>query len=230
MATYFSFMKSAHQIVLVFLLALLLFGCSKDSQDSYVHYGEVKIGNRIWMTANLNEGVPLVKNEGKPNRIEIINARTTEEWLRANSNGTPAWCYYNNDSILGGLYGRIFNIYAFQYFNLAPKGWHVATSDDWSDLRKALGKVNVGAKIKSRSLWFENGNGDSTSGFNGLPGGVRCWDGTFLDAGKMGAWFYLEYFSMPAPRQAIIRYDNNDLKFEEIGYSGYYARCVKDLY
>ena len=39
----------------------------------------------------------------------IPEAKTDEEWLKANQNGKPAWCYY---SINSKNYGKLYNWYA----------------------------------------------------------------------------------------------------------------------
>lgn len=66
---------------------------------------EVKIGDQIWMTRNLN--VDKFCN-GDP----IPETKTNEEWIKAGENGKPAWCYYDNDPANGEKYGKLYNWYA----------------------------------------------------------------------------------------------------------------------
>lgn len=36
----------------------------------------------------------------------IPHAATNEQWREAGENGTPAWCYYDNDPANGETYGK----------------------------------------------------------------------------------------------------------------------------
>ena len=110
----------------------------------------VKIGTQIWMTENLN--VSTFRN-GDP----ISEAKTNEEWGKAEKEGKPAWCYYNNDPKNGSKYGKLYNWYAVNDpRGLAPTGWHVPTDEEWKKLENYLGE-DAGNKMKSSSGW--NGYG-----------------------------------------------------------------------
>jgi hypothetical protein len=37
----------------------------------------------------------------------IPEARTNEEWILAEKNGKPTWCYYDNNPENGKLYGKL---------------------------------------------------------------------------------------------------------------------------
>ena len=78
---------------------------------------EVKIGDQIWMVENLN--VDKFRNG------DIIpEAKTNEEWKKANENKQPAWCYYGNDLTYGEKYGKLYNWYAVtDQRGLAPEGY-----------------------------------------------------------------------------------------------------------
>ena len=52
-------------------------------------YNEVKIGNQIWMSSNLNI-------ERFANGDLIPQITKAEEWKKAGENQEPAWCYYEN--------------------------------------------------------------------------------------------------------------------------------------
>ena len=60
---------------------------------------EVKIGTQIWTTKNLE--VSTFRN-GEA----IPEAKSKDEWEKASNNKQPAWCYYNNDSKNGKVYGK----------------------------------------------------------------------------------------------------------------------------
>ena len=76
-------------------------GILKDTRDGKT-YNTIEIGNQVWMAENLN--VDRFRN-GDP----IKEAKTEEEWVQAGNNGTPGWCYYNNDPANGLKYGKLYN-------------------------------------------------------------------------------------------------------------------------
>lgn len=107
---------------------------------------EIKIGNQIWMAENLDVGT---FRNGDP----IPEAKTKEEWLEAGKRKEPAWCYYNNDSSMGELYGRFYNWFAIMDFReISFDGWKVPTDDDWFELITFAGGMQVaGSELKSRT-------------------------------------------------------------------------------
>ena len=137
----------------------------------------------IWMTKNLN--VSTFRN-GDP----IPEAKTDEEWKQANSNEAPAWCYYNNDTANCKKYGKLYNWYAVNDSRgLAPKGWHIPSHAEWTTLINFFSED--GSKMKAASGWDGMpGNGDNTSGFAGLPGGMRApWGSLYEGIGSYGDWW-----------------------------------------
>ena len=145
---------------------------------------EVTIGKQVWMTKNLN--VDKFRN-GDP----IPEAKTEGEWKAYNQAGEAAWCYYENDPKNGAKYGKLYNWYAVNDpRGLAPKGWHIPTDAEWTELTDYLGGVEkAGAKMKSKEGWYKNGNGTNSSGFSGLPGGLRSSYGAFDVIGYYGYWW-----------------------------------------
>ena len=111
---------------------------------------EKKIGSYTWMTANLNV-------EKFRNGDLIPEAKTPEEWRKANESQSPAWCYLNNDPANGWKYGKLYNWYAVNDFrSLAPEGWHIPTIHEWLNLIEHLGKGEIAVeKMKSRTGWDE---------------------------------------------------------------------------
>ena len=97
---------------------------------------EVKIGQQVWTTENLN--VDKFRNG------EIIpEAKSEEEWIEAGDNKKPAWCYYNNDPSNGTKYGKLYNWYAVNDpRGLAPEGWHIPSDKEWDVLTNYLGELD----------------------------------------------------------------------------------------
>lgn len=155
--------------ILLFLTIVLISSCMQNGTE-----GEVKIGNQIWTTKNLD--VDKFNNGDK-----IPEAKTNEEWNLASKNKTPAWCYYNNDFKNGEKYGKLYNFYAIKDpRGLVPKGWHIPSMEEWIFLVNYLGGSKIaGNKLKSGSGWDDSGNGNNESKFNGLPGGFRFDKGEF---------------------------------------------------
>lgn len=108
-------------------------------------YKTVQIGTQVWMIKNLD--VATFRN-GDP----IPEAKTNEEWKKADENHQPAWCYYDNDPKNGAKYGKLYNMWAlYDPRGIAPEGFHVPSVDDWE---KFDAFVNSDAtRIKSISGW-----------------------------------------------------------------------------
>lgn len=101
-----------------------------SSKEHLQNINEIKIGNQIWMTNNLNT------NKFRNGDI-IKQAKSKEDWQKAKKNKEPAWCYYDNDTKNGVIYGKIYNFYAVNdKRELAPKGWHIASKNEFLTLRR----------------------------------------------------------------------------------------------
>src|SRR5687768_16002087 len=112
---------------------------------------EVIIEGVTWSKSNLD--VSTFRNGDV-----IPEAKTEEEWLKAGEEGTPAWCYYDNDPANAKKYGKLYNFHAiYDPRGLAPEGWHVATYAEWVTLNKAYGGVDfASSKLKSSTGWTSN--------------------------------------------------------------------------
>jgi uncharacterized protein (TIGR02145 family) len=107
---------------------------------------KIKIGGQIWMNKNLD--IATFRN-GDP----IPEAKTPEEWRKAIDNKKPAWCYYENDSKNGKIYGKLYNWFAINDSRgLAPEGWRIPNKVDLEVFHSFLGE-NYASKIRSKKLW-----------------------------------------------------------------------------
>ncbi len=182
----------------------------------------VTIGTQVWMTKNLD--VSTFRN-GDP----IPQAKTNEEWEKAGTDGKPAWCYYKNKKKNGKKYGKLYNWHAVNDSRgLAPTGCHIPTDAEWTILSAYLGgEVAAGKKMKSTSGWNDEGNGTNSSGFSGLLGGFRDYDGYYI--GSNGCWWSA---SEGDAYNAYYRYLKNDYDFlnMNIDYKGLgrSVRCLRD--
>ena len=185
---------------------------------------EIKIGTQTWTSKNLDvskfrngEAIPL--------------AKTNAEWKSAGQNQQPAWCYYENKTANGTTYGKLYNWYAVNDpRGLAPKGYHIPTDKEWTVLTDYLGGDSIaGAKMKSTSGWEENGNGSNTSGFAGLPGGYRSFNGDFYYFGAYGKWWSSSEINASNAWFRNLNYSfglvNRYFSFKQNGFS---VRCLRD--
>ena len=109
----------------------------------------------VWMTVNLD--VEKFKNGDLINEIE-----SPDEWFAKGELDQAAYCYYNNNKDNANKLGKMYNHAAVNdKRGLAPKGWRVTSSKDWSNLiDKVLlkgtsinnvdqNKVSLASKLKS---------------------------------------------------------------------------------
>ena len=193
-----------------------------NKEDSLLE--SVKIGTQIWTTKNLD--VSTYRNGDT-----IRHASTQQEWQDAASKGEGAWCYYNHDPKNGEVYGKLYNWHAVKDSRiLAPSGYHIPSDLEWSLLTEYLGGEEIaGFKMKSTSGWYDNGNGDNSSGFNAFPGGYCNNDGYFNFITDYGSWWSS---SENDAGDAWFRHLNFYTTKVDRGYShkdsGFSVRCLRD--
>ncbi len=139
------------------LLVLVLFNLKFYSQKK----DTVRIGSQLWSSKNLN--VTRFRNGDL-----IPQAKTKTEWIKAGKEKKPAWCYYNNDSVLGKKYGKLYNWFAVNDpRDLAPVGWRLPYFPDYAELIKY--HEYLLNDMKSLNGWKKNGS--NKFGFNIIPSG-----------------------------------------------------------
>ncbi len=153
------------------------------------------IGTQIWQTRNLDV---TTYRDGTP--IPQVTGPTAFSNLT-----TGAWCYYNNDAANNATYGKLYNWYAVAGIydaaslndptlrkNLAPTGYHVPAGYEWTTIINFLGGISVaGGKMKETGTahWLSpNTSAINSSGFTGLPGGLRGGL-NFFNIGTDGYWW-----------------------------------------
>ena len=121
-------------------------------------YNVIRIDDRWWTAENLrttsyNDGSPIPK------------------WTSGSGPSTHAY----SDSQNTIKYGYLYNEYASYSDKIAPIGWHVATTYDWSALQRDVDPSNGGgncAPCREKLLDEEQG-GSNDVGFSALLGGYR---------------------------------------------------------
>jgi uncharacterized protein (TIGR02145 family) len=210
-------------------------------------YQSVTNCGQTWTKQNLNVSK---YNDGTP-----IPQVTSIEWRNLT---TGAWCYYNNDTANGAVYGKLYNWYAVAGIydaasatntalrkKLAPAGWHIPTDTEWTTLTTCLGGVSVaGDKMKSTGtfqagtgLWNYLNNASNQSGFSGFPGGYRAGSnlGTapFSSIRCCGFWWtsteYLSSSNLFAWNRELGNSSIGDVgRSSEEKKYGFSVRCIKD--
>lgn len=180
--------------ILGLLLLLALVSCKNEEDFSIPIDGDgnvyrtLQIGERTWMvgplyTTTFNDGSPIVLDE---------------TWSSVGSR--PVYCGYDNDLSHGSKYGHLYNWPAVASGRLAPKGWHVATADDWTDLARNFGGWdNAGIALKALTGWAfytDSVTATNESGLGLLPTGCRenytdsaAHHGEFHGMGFEGFWW-----------------------------------------
>ena len=203
---------------LVILLFLSAFAIPVFAQS----IPSVKIGDQTWSTENLSTA-------RFRNGDRIPEAKTDQEWKSAGENGQPVWCWYGNDPANGEKYGRLYNWFAVNDSRgLAPEGWHIPTDKEWKVLRKVLGST-AGQAMKTTDGWHVGGNGTNASGFSGLPGGLRYFNGHFNGIGQFGHWWSSgEHYANDAWNRFLGFGDDRLNAYFSNKKSGFSVRCIKD--
>lgn len=127
------------------------------------------VGNAVWSDKNF-DGTTFRNGDSIP---EYVGSDAGWDALT-----TPAWCYVDNDSANGDVYGKLYNFYAVSDpRGIAPKGWRVSTLDDWNSLASFASESIAALKTKSASLW--DTAGDDSYGLAILPSAYRGPGGGF---------------------------------------------------
>ena len=202
-------------------------------------YNSVTIGTQVWMVENLKT---TKYNDGTS--IPLVSDNTA--WYDLT---TPGYCFYNNDAANKNTYGVLYNWYAVNTGKLAPIGWHVPTDAEWNTLKNYLiangynyDGTTTGDKIAkslaATTLWKSHttvgaiGNDltkNNTSGFAGLPGGLRGNIGAFSSIGYYGFWLSSTQYSADNAWARDLDYYGSSVGRGNYGKQyGFSVRCVKD--
>lgn len=122
-------------LLLCLLNTIILTGQVIDIDHCGNYLDPLKIGDQTWMGVNLN-------TDKFVNGDEILEAKSEKAWIEACNNKQPAWCYFENKSKNGKIYGKLYNWYAVNDpRGLAPKGWRIPTAQDVEKLNKKIWKT-----------------------------------------------------------------------------------------
>jgi uncharacterized protein (TIGR02145 family) len=195
--------------------------------DGNVYY-TVQIGNQCWTQSNLK--VSKYRNEDN-----ILTGLSNSAWLNSISG---AYAIYNNDPVNDGLYGKLYNYFAVtDSRGLCPTGWHVPTDGEWTTLENYLGGSSVaGGSLKNTATqpthggWIlPNTGATNSSGFTGLPGGVRLYDGDFGSVSNVANWWSSSVSSGSLVWYRSLLTNNGYVyRLNHVRTTGFSVRCLKD--
>jgi uncharacterized protein (TIGR02145 family) len=217
----------------VFLLLLLLVGCSKSSDPIVTRvtdidgneYNTVIIGKQTWMTEDLRT---TTYNDGTP--IHLLTASEYQCKFFQLFCHTYLGPYYMNS--LTSVQGRAYDFDAINSGKLAPKGWHVPSNEDMATLVEYLGGSDIaGGKLKETGIshWqAPNTGATNESGFSAIPAYsnkiVSDTDGTAVN------YWSLDYISGTGGRLWILYYNSGHIvqSYSNLTNLAYTVRCIKD--
>jgi len=210
-----------------------IFACGNQLMDADSNiYSTIRIGTQCWMKRNL---ATTKYNDGTNIPLVTVHAA----W---GSLTTPGYCWMNNDSATNAAtYGALYNWHVINTGILCPAGWHVPTDDEWKTLEAHIGmtpdQINAtgwrgtdeGNDIKNESGWLYSGNGNNSTGFSALPGGLRLSSGTFSGLGSNCYWWSLTEYSVSAAWDRGLYYDPDQVwRSSSNKQYGFGVRCLKD--
>jgi uncharacterized protein (TIGR02145 family) len=195
-------------------------------------YPTIIIGGKEWMQKNLD--VCKYRN-GDP----IPQVTDPTQWKNLT---TGAWCYYENSTANGTIYGKLYNWYAVNDSRgLAPQGWYIPSNTEWNALVNFLGGTSLaGAKMKETGTthWSSpNAGATNQSGLTGIPAGIlqsnnQLTKANFKDQGSRTVWW-----SSTENNNVLAYYLNLDNSSsdsyltpsdENWKSSGFSVRCIKN--
>lgn len=189
-------------------------------------YKTVRIGTQTWMAENL-------KSTKYANGDAINNGTGLGDLT--NAIDPKYWFYFNDQANNLSVYGRLYTWYASaDARNVCPIGWRVPSEADFITLQNFLGGSSfAGGKMKvtGDGRWTGSNSGaDNTSGFTGLPGGLRTANGFWGALGNSG-FFWSSDQADPDSGIHLHLVSGNETAViipgapKEIGHS---VRCIKD--
>ena len=211
-------------------------------------YNTILIGAQCWTTTNLkvtkyNDGTLIGDSTNSTMGTAMIGART-------------GYVATGVTASYVGTFGYLYNWYAVtDSRKLCPAGWHVPTDAEWTimiqtlDPSQVVNSTNVstfqgtqsttaGTALKSAvtntssgvGLGWEPGSpGTNTSGFSGLPGGYRSYDGSFYNIRTTALfWSATERDSSSAWYRDLSFSNGNVFRYNPIKTFGGSVRCLKD--
>ncbi|HNS46441.1 MAG TPA: FISUMP domain-containing protein, partial [Bacteroidales bacterium] len=202
-------------------------------------YQTVQIGEQCWFKENLNVGTMVISNSGGD--------------LQIDNDILEKFCY-NNDPVNCTTFGGLYDWdETMQYVTtegaqgICPADWHIPTDNEWKTLEGTVDAVypvgdpewdihgwrgfDAGSNLRETGTahWYPpNNDATNSSGFTGLPGGMRNYDDGGFDYLTIRGHFYSS--TQMSEYDARSRYLNSGQaesgRFADIEH-GFSVRCIK---
>ncbi len=212
-------------------LSIILSSCSSIPSESLKQQeqkadAEIIVGSTVWMQKNLAVDTFL-------NGDSIPLAAAKSDWIAAALKRKPAYCLYKNDSANGAKFGYLYNWYAVNDpRGLAPKGWKIASIENWNDL-VALngGKSMAGPALRDTvERWFMDNGSTNISGFSAKPAGGRNDLGVFFSGDRYAHWWTATEHDSLNAKSIILNGVSTTIMIDGANKkgAGFSVRCVKN--
>nr|MCU0407998.1 fibrobacter succinogenes major paralogous domain-containing protein [Bacteroidales bacterium] len=220
------------------------FTFAKCSDYENNRYKVVKIGTQLWMAENLKSGY---YSNGTP--IPYVNTVATWDALTATD---KAFCYYDDNTANGNIYGALYTWPAAMNGAAAsstspsnvqgacPTGWHLPSDAEWHSM---ILVIDPGAQYSTTESSFAGGmlkemgtshwsapnaGAADTYGFGALPSGRRVETGLFTQLSYNAMWWTTTDASGNArDRTLYYTFERIDRApaYKNVGYA---IRCVRN--
>lgn len=175
-------------------------------------------------------GVLKDKRDGKTYKTVVIGF---QEWMAENLNykTRKSWCYNNKKSNCD-KYGRLYTWW--DAMDACPNGWRLPNDTHFEELISAVGGSKYAtSKLKSKTGWSDNGNGEDSFGFAVKPAGNRNSHGDYRFLGECGYFWTSPETEFPdsgywAFCSELGEYNEPEYGVTEDKYYGLSVRCVKE--
>jgi uncharacterized protein (TIGR02145 family) len=188
-------------------------------------YSVVTIGSQCWMGENLKV---THYRDGTP----ITEVSDSLSWKLLT---TEAMCSYGNNSSNDAVYGKLYNWFAIaDPRGICPEGWRVPHDNDYRILTEYLDPDDefAGGRMKEAGTehWeAPNEGANNSSGFTGLPGGMRFREGMFDHINRRGTFWTVredgdfEGYFLTLTYETAVAHRTHIYK-----QSGFSCRCIKE--
>ena len=209
--------------------------------DGYT-YDLVAIGDQCWFAENLRTE-HYANGDAIPGELSAIEwATTTQGAMTIYGEGTSTVSNGSSDEVANlADYGRLYNWYAVDDSRgLCPSGWHVPTDEEFMTLEMELGMseseandtgwrgTDQATQMKSSPEDSPSWDGTNTSGFSGLAGGNRYYNGDFYSEGYYGYFWSASADGTFAWGRNLFGGDTGVNRYSSYRRFGFSVRCVRD--
>ncbi len=208
-------------------------------------YNTVIIGDQCWLKENLNIGTMISGTQGGQPQT---------------NNGIIEKYCYNNEADFCAVYGGLYEWTEMMQYDTAqgtqgicPEGWHIPTDNEWKILEGTVDSqypvgdpewddsgwrgLDAGDNLKEEGTthWFSPNTGaTNSSGFTGLPGGLRYrywYESIYAYLGSYGYFWSSLQDSSDYSWFRRLSYNNTCVeRFRTHITDGISVRCLKDCW